>query len=110
MDKAFLDIDEVSTAMDTLKYISADDDVRAIADLRQKTISDYNSGLTVAREEGIEEGMAIGEAKGIAFGIEQTAIAMLANGIPPETVSKCTNLPIEKVQLLQKNNLKIEAL
>ncbi|MDR1597776.1 MAG: Rpn family recombination-promoting nuclease/putative transposase, partial [Holosporales bacterium] len=31
MDKAFLDIDEVSTAMDTLKYISADDDVRAIA-------------------------------------------------------------------------------
>jgi hypothetical protein len=93
MDKAFLDIDEVSTAMDTLKYISADDDVRAIADLRQKTISDYNSGLTVAREEGLEEGFSLG--------MEQAAIAMLANGIPPETVSKCTNIPIGKVQSLQ---------
>jgi flagellar biosynthesis/type III secretory pathway protein FliH len=71
MDDAFLEIKEVKAAMETLKYISADDDVRAIADLRQKTINDYNSEMTVAREEGLEEGIAIGEAKGIAIGKEE---------------------------------------
>jgi flagellar biosynthesis/type III secretory pathway protein FliH len=69
MDDAFLEIKEVKAAMEALKYISADDDVRAIADLRQKTINDYNSEMTVAREEGLEEGIAIGEAKGKEEGI-----------------------------------------
>jgi predicted transposase/invertase (TIGR01784 family) len=68
MDDTFLEIKEVKAAMEALKYISADDEVRAIADLRQKTINDYNSEMTVAREEGLEEGIAIGEAKGIAIG------------------------------------------
>ncbi|GHT97881.1 hypothetical protein FACS1894126_2740 [Alphaproteobacteria bacterium] len=52
MDKSFLEIDEVQRAMDRLKYISADPETRALADLRQKTINDYNSAMTVAREEG----------------------------------------------------------
>jgi flagellar biosynthesis/type III secretory pathway protein FliH len=68
MDDAFLEIKEVKAAMEALKYISADDDVRAIADLRQKTINDYNSEMTVAREEGLEEGIAIGTEEGIAIG------------------------------------------
>ncbi|MDR2463992.1 MAG: hypothetical protein LBD36_00005, partial [Holosporales bacterium] len=68
MDDAFLEIKEVKAAMEALKYISADDEVRAIADLRQKTINDFNSEMTVAREEGLEEGIAIGKEEGIAIG------------------------------------------
>jgi predicted transposase YdaD len=127
MDDAFLEIKEVKAAMEALKYISADDDVRAIADLRQKTINDYNSEMTVAREEGLEEGIAIGkeegiaigkeegkeegiaigEAKGIAIGkeegIKETARSMLAAGIPPETVSHCTKLSIEEIAAIQED-------
>ncbi|MDR2780963.1 MAG: Rpn family recombination-promoting nuclease/putative transposase, partial [Holosporaceae bacterium] len=56
MDESFLQVKEVKEAMETLKYISADDEARAIANLRQKTINDHNSELTVAREESREEG------------------------------------------------------
>jgi predicted transposase/invertase (TIGR01784 family) len=72
MDAAFLQVDEVKEAMETLKYISADDEVRAMADLRRRTINDRNSELTVAKqmgkEEGLAEGLAEGEAKGLAKG------------------------------------------
>jgi predicted transposase/invertase (TIGR01784 family) len=102
MDDAFLEIKEVKAAMEALKYISADDDVRAIADLRQKTINDYNSEMTVAREEGLEEGIAIGEAKGKEEGLKEAARSMLAAGIPPETVSHCTKLSIEEIVAMKK--------
>jgi flagellar biosynthesis/type III secretory pathway protein FliH len=126
MDDAFLEIKEVKAAMEALKYISADDDVRAIADLRQKTINDYNSEMTVAREEGLEEGIAIGKEEGIAIGeakgkeegiaigkeegialgeakgLREAARSMLAAGIPPETVSHCTKLSIEEIAAIKE--------
>ncbi|MDR1551545.1 MAG: Rpn family recombination-promoting nuclease/putative transposase [Holosporaceae bacterium] len=64
MDESFLKVKEVKEAMETLKYISADDEIRTLADLRQKTINDRNSEMTVAREAGREEGIAIGEERG----------------------------------------------
>ncbi|MDR0630975.1 MAG: Rpn family recombination-promoting nuclease/putative transposase [Holosporales bacterium] len=50
MDRVFLQDETVKEAMETLQYLSADDDVRAIADLRRRTINDHNSEMTVARE------------------------------------------------------------
>ncbi|MDR1208255.1 MAG: hypothetical protein LBJ89_02795, partial [Holosporales bacterium] len=71
-----------------------------MADLRQKTINDYNSEMTVAREEGLAEGeaigIAIGEAKGLAL-MKETARSMLAEGMSPEAVSRCTKLSIEEI-------------
>jgi flagellar biosynthesis/type III secretory pathway protein FliH len=85
MDESFLQTKEVKTAMDTLKYISADDEMRAISDLRQRTINDHNSEITVAREEGKEEGMeegiAIGEEKGELKKARETAVKLLAIGL-----------------------------
>jgi predicted transposase YdaD len=121
MNDAFLEIREVKKAMDTLRYISGDDEVRAIADIQRKTINDYNSQMTVAMETGIalgkeegialgkeegialgkEEGIAIGEAKGLAL-IKETARSMLSEGMSPETVSRCTKLSIEEIVALQK--------
>jgi hypothetical protein len=71
MDKSFLKVKEVKEAMETLKYISANEEMRALVDLRQKTINDMNSELTVVREEGRAEGIAIGEERGIAIGEER---------------------------------------
>ena len=56
MDESFLAVPEVKTAMETLKYISSDPETRYVADLRQKTISAHNSEITIAKEEGREEG------------------------------------------------------
>ena len=64
LDEEFLKVPEMKEAMETLKYISVDEKMRALADLCQKTINDKNSEITVAREEGI----AIGEERGEAVG------------------------------------------
>ena len=98
MDESFLKVKEVHDAMDTLKYISADDEIRAISDLRQKTINDYNSELTVAKQEGLEEG----KAEGIIEGKRETALSMLLDGLSPETISKYTGLSVEDITSLDK--------
>ena len=59
---------------------------------RQRTY-DFGSG----KEAGIVVGK---EAKA-----QEAAIALLRENIPPETISKCVNLPLEKVLELQKSIL-----
>jgi hypothetical protein len=63
---------------------------------RQRTY-DFESG----KEAGIKVGLEAGkEAKA-----KESAIALLKENIPPETISKCIKLPLEKVLELQKDIL-----
>jgi predicted transposase/invertase (TIGR01784 family) len=114
LDKEFLNVPEMNDAMETLKYISADPETRAIADLRQKTINDYNSEKTVAREEGKAEGkaegIAIGKAEGELKGKRETALNLLSMGMTEEHISKATGLSIEEIKTLQKCSFKSESL
>jgi predicted transposase/invertase (TIGR01784 family) len=103
MDESFLKIEEVHEAMETLKYISADDETRAIANLRQKTINDHNSEITIAREEGREEGIAIGEERGELKKARETACNLLSMGLSLEQISGATGLSVEQIKLLEEN-------
>jgi predicted transposase/invertase (TIGR01784 family) len=93
MDRVFLQDKAVNEAMETLQYISADDDVRAIADLMRRTANDRNSEMTVAREEG--------RAEGLANKAREAALAMLADGLSVEKVSSYTGLSVAEVQSLR---------
>ena len=59
MDSAWMENREIAKAMDRLKYISADDDVRAIADLRQRDandrISEKNAAIDKVKEKAEAE-------------------------------------------------------
>jgi predicted transposase/invertase (TIGR01784 family) len=107
MDESFLNVPEVKGAMDTLKYISANDEMRALADLRQKTINDKNSEITVAKEEGREEGIVIGEERGktegIALKARETALGAIDMGLTIEQAAKLSGLSVKEV-----NSLKIK--
>ena len=96
MDEVFLKVPEVHDAMNTLKYISADLEIRAIADLRQRTINDKNSEITVAKEEGIvigeERGIVIGEERGIVIGKKETAKKLLSRGMSVAEIAEITGL------------------
>ena len=50
---------------------------------------------------GFEEGEARGEARGMAEANRKTARAMLADGMPEETVAKYSSLHIEEVRKLK---------
>jgi predicted transposase/invertase (TIGR01784 family) len=74
---------------------------------------DMGKALDVRFEEGIEEGIEKGIEKGKAEGREEgreegidlgkleTARRMLSRGFPLEEISLCTDLPAEKIKLLQ---------
>ena len=58
-----------------------------------------------ARQAGLKEGMALGEAKGLLAGERKKAIEtakkMLENEIPIDLITKCTGLSLEEVKRLK---------
>ncbi|MDR2558222.1 MAG: hypothetical protein LBC86_01560 [Oscillospiraceae bacterium] len=52
-------------------------------------------------EFNFDEYVAAEKEASLLEGIVKTAIAMLQEGLKPETVAKCTKLPLERVQQLQ---------
>jgi predicted transposase/invertase (TIGR01784 family) len=102
MDTSYLEVEEIKNAMETLKYISADPETRAISDLRQKTINDHNSELTVAREEGKAEGIAEGEARGELKKAREMALNAITMGLSVAQIMKLTDLPVEEIESLMK--------
>lgn len=86
MDEVFLTVPEVHNAMETLKYISTDPETRAIADLRQKTINDKNSEITVARDEERE----------------RIAKKMIAKNKPIDEIIEFTGLSEAEINKLKK--------
>ena len=69
----------------------------------------YTSRMMECRQDGFEEGLATGREEGISIGLEQglergayqqaleTAKNLLAEGIVPQMVARCTNLPLDEV-------------
>lgn len=101
MDEAFLKIKEVASAMNRLKYMSADREVREIADLRQRSLNDRNSELTVAFEEGEEKGKQ--EEK------RENAINLLAAGVDKNIIMTSLKLTEEQINTIieeQKNEIR----
>lgn len=94
MDQAFLKIKEIASAMNKLQYISSDREVRELADLRQRTINDRNSELTVKKEEGRIEGRE--EEK------RDVAIKMLSDGLSIATIVKYTDLTEDQINEIKK--------
>lgn len=61
-------------------------------------------GIEKGMAEGLEKGMAEGEKKGERNKALSIAREMLADGMRPEHVARYTNLPLEEVQHLVKDN------
>ena len=48
-------------------------------------------------DEGYEEGISIGLERGAYQKALETAKSFLAEGLPPEIIARCTNLPLDIV-------------
>ena len=62
---------------------------------------DFDTAMAVKQEEAYEEGISIGLERGLEQGAYQTKLetakSFLAEGLHPEIVARCTNLPLETV-------------
>ena len=64
----------------------------------------YEEGLHTGLTTGREEGISIGLERGAYQNKLETAKSFLAEGLHPEIVARCTNLPLETVlELVQAN-------
>ncbi|MHA7881203.1 MAG: Rpn family recombination-promoting nuclease/putative transposase [Saccharospirillum sp.] len=70
-DLANLNFEPVSKAMGKLREISADEKERWAAFSRERALSDYNTLMLEAREEGLEQGLEQGREQGREQGLEQ---------------------------------------
>ena len=60
----------------------------------------YEEGLHTGLTTGREEGISIGLERGAYQNKLETAKAFLSEGLAPQMVARCTNLPLDVVQEL----------
>ena len=63
---------------------------------------DYATDLAVQKEEAYEDGLFAGLERGAYQNKLETARSMLSEGLAPQMVARCTSLPLETVQQLQR--------
>ena len=88
---------EIEEAMNELEEMSKDEELRRVAELREKAIRDEKNGLRHARQEGIEEGMRKGIERGIEQGIEEVAKRMISLNHSIQDIIQITGLNKEQV-------------
>jgi len=87
----------IDKAVETLKYVSADDIIRFEYDQRRKAKLDHAAELAEKLEEGREEG----EMKKAL----ETAKTALTEGLPIELIAKLTGLEIVKIEELKNSEI-----
>lgn len=64
----------------------------------------YEKGITTGREEGISIGLEQGLERGAYQQALETAKNLLAEGVVPQMVARCTNLPLDEVLSLSETS------
>jgi len=93
VSKIMEDNKEIKEAMNELEKISKDEELRMVAELREKAIRDEKNGLRHAREEGKLEGKIEGK--------KDVAKKMMEKGIGIDTICELTGLEREEVLKLK---------
>ncbi len=74
-------VPEIQKAVVILHEMSADEEMREIARLREKAIRDERSAMNFAKREGVKEGIEIGEKRGEKKGIKKGRIEGKEEGL-----------------------------
>lgn len=83
-----------------MNYLTGDEEVKRIVELREKWDMDYASGIYNAKKEGKEEGIKEGKKEGKKEDIKN----MLKEKIDIKIISKVTGIPLEEIQKMKINN------
>ena len=90
-------VQEINQAIVVLRKLNADEKMRYLAEMREKSLHDEVSALEGAKEEGIAEGIQKGIVQGIEKGMAQGIEKGMAQGIEKGEKRKENEL-IEKMR------------
>jgi predicted transposase/invertase (TIGR01784 family) len=92
MEELTVEEPALKKAMNTLEFLSQDEETRRLYEERQKALRDEASMIEGAKEEGRNEGRVEGQMELIS--------ALLKNGMKISEVAKYTGLTMEEVSRL----------
>ena len=92
-------------AREEMEYLTGDEAVRRLAELREKWEMDYVSGMSLAEERGMEKGIKQGKKEGMKEGVRKIAKKLLEKGVTISEIQEITGLEIEEI--LKVKNEKI---
>jgi predicted transposase/invertase (TIGR01784 family) len=88
--------------MTRIRELSADEDTRRLAFVRERALRDEVSFLNDAKREGLQEGEQLGIEKGEKQGIEKTARNLLKLGVlNDEQIAEATGLAVDEIAELR---------
>lgn len=91
----------VQDALERLKVLSADEETRRLAFVRERAQHDEASLLKDAKEEGREEGLEEGEQIGYQKAQVDTITKMLNSGMAVEEIANILGLSVDQVEQIQ---------
>jgi predicted transposase/invertase (TIGR01784 family) len=100
-DEFIKKVPEVHEALEELKVMSINKEFRAAYNAHVKAQNDRRSREANAKEEGREEGIAIGEEKGELKKARETAVKLLAMGLHVDQIATATGLSIDEIVRLR---------
>ena len=83
-----------------ITYLTGDEEIRRLAELREKWEMDWNSSMDYSKREGIKEGKKEGIKEGAKEKNLENAKKMKEEKIPTETIMKITGLTKEEIEKL----------
>ena len=87
-----------------MTYLTGDEEIRRLAELREKWEMDWNSSMDYSKREGIKEGKKEGIKEGVTEGRKKERIEnakkMKEKNIPIETIVEITGLTKEEIEKL----------
>jgi predicted transposase/invertase (TIGR01784 family) len=90
------------SAMNRIRELSADEETRRLAFVRERALRDEVSFLNDAKREGLQEGEQLGIEKGEKQGIEKTARNLLKLGVlNDEQIAEATGLAVDEIAELR---------
>ena len=98
----------IQMADERMVYVTGDKEAIRAYERRQMALSDYNSAINYARDEGHRKGMKKGMTEGMTKGRQESTLEiaqkMKTMGFLAEQIQAVTGLPIETIEQLSNNS------
>ena len=105
LEEASMSIPELKDAKHTLEEISADDEARELARIREKSRLHYESTLAEAKEEGLAQGLEVGRAEGKAEGLKERSLIVLKSLLAGPEASMFTDQRLAEITGLELDDI-----
>ena len=98
MKEAMIKNKEIKKAKEEYEYLTGDEELQRIAELKQKWQLDYNSLMHDSYEDGLEDGISKGKKENKI----QIAKEMVKNNFETKVISKIIKLSIKEIEKIKK--------